>query len=487
MNARDGNSASEMTDASAIACDGANETTHESQARNADRGSAALSIAVRLLAGQALACCIALTGIFSSLLAARRTSVSLLQSATAYGLIFVVAAPMHVRNSRAAVAALASPAAVPAVDAADTERMPLTATPRGPASLASVLERGVDGVFASRFPLWRYGALAVCDVAASYFAIRAYSYTDITSAQLLDAATIFTVMALGYAFLGRRFGWRHCGGVALSLAGMVALVYIDATGRSRSSDKTAPDAVLGDAMTLIASVLYGVTNVGCEALLKSDRVRAPEWMRACSRRCGGATCAADAPGAAAAARQSDVAPPLRRAATTPTPAVGEHDVVGSFPLIVEYVAFLSLFGLALSVLLLVATPSLAELRDAATRWTWQATLFQVAFSCVMVATYLGLPALLKLTSATFACLSLLTADVYAVVLNYATTGVAPTGWYYLSAAAILTGVVIFDVAPDDGRCACGSSADDATTDPTTMRAEADGVEHSATPSPLQQS
>ena len=444
-------------------------------------------VAVRVALGQALACCIALTGLFSSLLAQEKTSVSLLQSASAYGMIFALLAPLHFRYSRQR--AQRHHAVVTAAGVSGGGDDDDNSATEDPSATRPVLAHGVHGVFSSRFPLWRYFALAVCDVGASYFAIRAYAFTDITSAQLLDAATIVTVVVLGYVVLARRFNRRHYAGLLVAIGGMVALVAIDANNKSRDSDTTAPRPVLGDVLTLIASVLYGVTNVGCEALLKSRDVTLPPCMQRCadavaeSPSRGGAalvtgtaatSAAAGAPAAALATRvvpsvsgpatptsatsmadrggagSEEFAPPhaaqVRRAHThTPATSYTFDAVVDAFPLIVEYVVFLTLFGLVMSSALLAAT-SLDDVRAAAARWTWHSTLLQLAFCCAMVGTYVGLPVLLRISTATFACLSLLTADVYAVVLNYVTSGTAPTGWYYLVAAAILGGVVVFDTA-----------------------------------------
>jgi hypothetical protein len=49
--------------------------------------------------------------------------------------------------------------------------------------------------------MWKYALLAVADVEANYFVVKAYSYTSITSVMLLDCFTIPCVMVLSYFFL----------------------------------------------------------------------------------------------------------------------------------------------------------------------------------------------------------------------------------------------------------------------------------------------
>ena len=48
---------------------------------------------------------------------------------------------------------------------------------------------------------WKYAALAIADVEANYFVVKAYSYTSITSVMLLDCFTIPCVMVLSFVFL----------------------------------------------------------------------------------------------------------------------------------------------------------------------------------------------------------------------------------------------------------------------------------------------
>jgi solute carrier family 35, member F1/2 len=126
-------------------------------------------------------------------------------------------------------------------------------------------------------------------VEGNYFSVKAYQYTNITSVMLLDCFTIPCVMLLSKLFLHAKvrrfrsqrcsrcpvqlsvrilqFKLRHAVGIVLCLAGLCALVASDVDdagggGHSRS------EVILGDALCLIASLFYSVSNVGQEAVVK---------------------------------------------------------------------------------------------------------------------------------------------------------------------------------------------------------------------------
>lgn len=53
-------------------------------------------------------------------------------------------------------------------------------------------------------PWWRYALLAVADVEANYFVVKAYQYTSITSVMLIDCFTIPCVMVISCLYLGTK-------------------------------------------------------------------------------------------------------------------------------------------------------------------------------------------------------------------------------------------------------------------------------------------
>lgn len=155
-------------------------------------------------------------------------------------------------------------------------------------------------------PWWVYALLAVADVEANFFVVKAYQYTSITSVMLIDCWTIPCVMGLSYCFLKQRFTRRQMASVGLCLVGLGVLVLSDAlhedsgsSGGSGGSNSTAlltsarqalttalsssdsgassgpPRPVLGDLLCLLGATLYAVSNVGQEAMVKhigKDRV-----------------------------------------------------------------------------------------------------------------------------------------------------------------------------------------------------------------------
>lgn len=72
-------------------------------------------------------------------------------------------------------------------------------------------------------------------------------------------------MVLSYFFLGARYTRLHLVGVAISVAGLILLVYTDlskAEGEGQEeSGLPAGNRMLGDSLTLVAATLYAISNV----------------------------------------------------------------------------------------------------------------------------------------------------------------------------------------------------------------------------------
>ena len=188
-------------------------------------------------------------------------------------------------------------------------------------------------------PWWRYAILALCDVEANYFVVKAYAYTSVTSIMLIDCWSIAVAMGLSWYFLKRKFGAKHVAGVGLCILGLAVLAVSDAGGGGSGggsgsgglnstsaignafgsnlliidddlsalarpapssslslvnmlpqraaarflsfrgletkplgdadSSSGASRAIEGDLLCLLAATLYGISNVGQEALVKS--------------------------------------------------------------------------------------------------------------------------------------------------------------------------------------------------------------------------
>jgi len=85
---------------------------------------------------------------------------------------------------------------------------------------------------------WRYALLACVDVEANVVAVWAYNYTSITSAMLLDCATIPFVMLLSWLMLGAHYSWRHFAGALLCFCGVLTIVLSDMLDGSTSTNGT---------------------------------------------------------------------------------------------------------------------------------------------------------------------------------------------------------------------------------------------------------
>ncbi|KAK7108198.1 solute carrier family 35 member F2-like [Littorina saxatilis] len=115
---------------------------------------------------------------------------------------------------------------------------------------------------------WKYAILALIDVEANYLVVKAYSYTTITSVQVLDCFSIVVVMVLSRWLLKTRYGWLHLVGVGVSLGGLAGLVVADVTSGRNDDDTGGSNRALGDFLVIGGAALYGVSNVGQEFVVK---------------------------------------------------------------------------------------------------------------------------------------------------------------------------------------------------------------------------
>ncbi|XP_041355023.1 solute carrier family 35 member F1-like [Gigantopelta aegis] len=114
---------------------------------------------------------------------------------------------------------------------------------------------------------WKYLLLSLVDVEANYLAIKAYSYTTVTSVQLLDCISLPTVMLLSAVFLRVRYHATHFTGAFICLLGSGGLIAADVLS-GRNSDSQGSRQWLGDIFCVLAAILYGVSNIGQEFVVK---------------------------------------------------------------------------------------------------------------------------------------------------------------------------------------------------------------------------
>ncbi|CAG2211949.1 SLC35F1_2 [Mytilus edulis] len=116
---------------------------------------------------------------------------------------------------------------------------------------------------------WKYFIISLADVEANYLVVKAYSYTTVTSVQLLDCFSIVTVLLLSYFVLRVRYHFVNGVGVVTCFLGLIALVLTDSlTGNNKDNDG-ASNKVLGDIFCAGGAFLYGVSNVAEEFVVKN--------------------------------------------------------------------------------------------------------------------------------------------------------------------------------------------------------------------------
>ncbi|KAL2631753.1 hypothetical protein R1flu_016439 [Riccia fluitans] len=111
-----------------------------------------------------------------------------------------------------------------------------------------------------------YLTFAIIDVEANYLATKAYQYTSITSAMLLDCWTIPVVLLLTWLVLKTQYLRGHLVGVCICVLGLFLVVFSDVHDGDRSGGR---NPLLGDILVLMASTLYAVNNVYEEFLVKT--------------------------------------------------------------------------------------------------------------------------------------------------------------------------------------------------------------------------
>lgn len=228
-----------------------------------------------------------------------------------------------------------------------------------------------------QIPWYWYLLLAFFDVEGTYLAVKAYQYTSITSVMLLDCWTIPCVMVLTWLFLKTRYGRSHFVGVGVCVAGLVTVIFSDVHARDRESNVS--NVLLGDALVVAASMLYAVSNVSEEFVVKKvDQV--------------------------------------------------------------EYLAHIGFFGAIISACQLVVL-ELDEISSI--HWNPGAVLPLLGFSLSCFSFASLVPWLLQMNGATMLNLSLLTSDMWAVTIRALGFHESVDGLYFVAFALVTVGLVVY--------------------------------------------
>ncbi|KAJ1929572.1 hypothetical protein IWQ60_001059 [Tieghemiomyces parasiticus] len=105
---------------------------------------------------------------------------------------------------------------------------------------------------------WMYLVLAAVDVEGNYFVVKAYQYTSLLSAMLLDTWAVPVVVLLSYFLLRVRYHFVQYAGVVLCLVGMGLLVTADAL---TDRDYAGSNPLKGDLFCVLGATLYGMSNI----------------------------------------------------------------------------------------------------------------------------------------------------------------------------------------------------------------------------------
>lgn len=222
-----------------------------------------------------------------------------------------------------------------------------------------------------------YLLLAFFDVEGNYLAVKAYQYTSITSVMLLDCWTIPCVLLLTWLMLKTRYGRNHFVGVAICVGGIIMVIFSDVHAQDRSSSGS--NVLLGDALVLGASMMYAVSNVSEEFVVKKvDQV--------------------------------------------------------------EFLAHVGFFGAIISTCQLVVL-ELDEV--AAIHWNASAVLPFLGFAISCFSFSSMVPWLLQMNGSTMLNLSLLTSDMWAVAVRALGFHEAVDGLYFVAFALVAVGLLVY--------------------------------------------
>ena len=119
---------------------------------------------------------------------------------------------------------------------------------------------------------------------------------------------------------------------------------------------------------------------------------------------------------------------------------------------VEVLAALGLFGVAISAVQVAALEGAALL---AAPWTWGAAALLAGFTALLLLFYAGVPMLIEESSAVLFNLSMLSADVYSMLLGVLLLGYRFRGLYFAGFAAVLLGLALYATAPRGARGSSG--------------------------------
>lgn len=227
---------------------------------------------------------------------------------------------------------------------------------------------------------WKYFFLAFADVEGNYFVVKAYAYTNILSAALLDNFAIVVVVILSFFLLKVRYHWSQIIAIVVCIGGMALLVVSDYL---TDKDYPAVDMVKGDLFVLLGAACYGISNVGQEYLVSKRPVY-------------------------------------------------------------EFLGQLGFWGVFINGVQ-AAIFERESLREA--QWTSQVGGYFAGYTLCLLFLYLTCPFLMRMSSAAFYNLSLLTSDFWSLLIGIRVFGYFVYWLYPVGFVFIILGMIFYHAAP----------------------------------------
>jgi len=112
---------------------------------------------------------------------------------------------------------------------------------------------------------WKYFILAAFDVEANFCVVKAYQYTDLLSAMLLDSWATPACMIVAFFLVKARYHWTQIVAVLVAILGLGLCVLSDVL-TDKNWEPT--NKAFGDGMMLLGATFYGVSNALEERLVR---------------------------------------------------------------------------------------------------------------------------------------------------------------------------------------------------------------------------
>ncbi|KAF6162147.1 hypothetical protein GIB67_008276 [Kingdonia uniflora] len=227
-------------------------------------------------------------------------------------------------------------------------------------------------------PWYWYALIGFIDVQGNFLVVKAYQFSSITSVTLLDCWTIPWVIVLTWIFIGTRYSLKQFLGAVVCIVGLGLVLLSDV----HESGSAGTKPLLGDALVVMGTLFYAMSNVGEEFCVKNrDRV--------------------------------------------------------------EVVAMLGVFGLLVG----TCEISIFERKNLeAVKWTPEVVLLFAAFALSTFMFYSIVPFVLQMSGAALFNLSLLTSDMWAVVIRIFIYHQKVDWLYYFSFALVAIGLILYSIS-----------------------------------------